>query len=270
MSLQYFCAEQSELVSYKTIKVYLAAVRLYHIEHGAPDPTADDLLQLVCRGIRRIQGDNQRTRLPVTVNVMRSLKEQLRQSIFTTHEQRMLWCAFTIAFYGFLRVSEYTNLRWSDVTCSVDHLSITLKQSKTDPFRRGCTIKIFETKSSTCPHRAFKLHRKLSGNPATSAHVFQAGRFHPLSCSAITKTLRKLLRQAGLDDSQYASHSFRIGAATTAAAAGLPEWLIKALGRWSSNAYMTYIHHQPSLSSKLYELLSHTDASSDQCGNQAP
>jgi len=41
------CAEQSELVSYKTIKVYLAAIHLHHIEHGAPDPTADDLLQLV-------------------------------------------------------------------------------------------------------------------------------------------------------------------------------------------------------------------------------
>jgi len=170
----------------------------------------------------------------------------------------MLWCAFTIAFYGFLRVREYTNLRWSDATCSVDHLSIKLQQSKTDPFCCGCTIKIFETKSSTCPYHAFKL---TAGNPATSTCVFQAGRFHSLSHSAVTKTLRKLLHQAGLDEFQYASHSFCIGAATTAAAAGLPEWLIKNLGRWSSNAYITYIHHQLSLSSKLYELLSHTDAS---------
>jgi len=123
-----------------------AAIRLHHIEHGAPDPTADDLLQLVCRGIRCIQGDNKCTSLPVTVNVMHILKEQLRQSTFSIHEQRMLWSAFTIAFYGFLRVSEYANLCCSDVTCSVDHLSIKLQQSKTDPFRRGCTINIFEKK----------------------------------------------------------------------------------------------------------------------------
>jgi len=138
---------------------------------------------------RHIQGDNKRTRLPVTVNVMRILKKQLQQSTFSIHEQRMLWCAF---FYGFLRVSEYTNLHWSDVTCSVDHLSIKLQQFKTDPFQHGCTIKIFKTKSLTCPYHAFKLYYKLSGNSATSTYVFQAGRFLPLSCSAITKTLCKL------------------------------------------------------------------------------
>ena len=35
-----------------------------------------------------------------------------------------------------------------------------------------------------------------------------------------------ILQQAGLNQSDYASHSFKIGAATTTAAAGLPIWLI--------------------------------------------
>ena len=48
--------------------------------------------------------------------------------------------------------------------------------------------------------------------------------------------------QAGMCPSNYASHSFRIGAVTTAAAAGLPTWLIKTLWRWSSDAYLTYVH----------------------------
>jgi hypothetical protein len=37
------------------------------------------------------------------------------------------------------------------------------------------------------------------------------------------------------------THSFRIGAATTAAAAGYPKWAIQALGRWSSDCYRTYV-----------------------------
>ena len=47
---------------------------------------------------------------------------------------------------------------------------------------------------------------------------------------------------SGLKEQRFrASHSFRIGAATTAAEAGLPPWLIQTLGRWSSNCYTQYI-----------------------------
>jgi len=47
LTLQYFCAQQSQHTSYRTIKVYLACIQLAHIEAGMPDPS---LLQLVCRG----------------------------------------------------------------------------------------------------------------------------------------------------------------------------------------------------------------------------
>ena len=118
LTLQYFCAEISQTISYKTLKVYLAAIRLLHIEHDLPDPTDDSLLELVCRGIHRQQGDNPRPRLPITINHLRTLKNQLRISQYSLLEQRMLWSSFTLAFYGFLRISEYTSLQWSDVTVS--------------------------------------------------------------------------------------------------------------------------------------------------------
>ena len=92
-----------------------------------------------------------------------------------------------------------------------------------------------------------------------SASLYQAGRFHPLSRAVVTNTLCQLLKQAGIDHPHYSSHSFHIGAATTVTAAA---WLIKNLSRWSSNSYLTYIHQQPVLSSRIYELLPHTDASS--------
>ena len=51
----------------------------------------------------------------------------------------------------------------------------------------------------------------------------------------------KLLQDLNLDPSCYNTHSFRIGTATSAEAAGLTESQIKTLGRWRSNAYRCYI-----------------------------
>ena len=50
-----------------------------------------------------------------------------------------------------------------------------------------------------------------------------------------------LLTTVGLKAELYAGHSFRIGAATAAAVVGLPDWLIQAMGRWSSDCYKRYI-----------------------------
>ena len=53
--------------------------------------------------------------------------------------------------------------------------------------------------------------------------------------------MRAALSKAGVVSSEYCGHSFRIGAATMAAALGLEDSLIKALGRWESSAYQLYV-----------------------------
>ena len=58
--------------------------------------------------------------------------------------------------------------------------------------------------------------------------------------------MHQLLQATGVTPSHYSSHSFLIGAATTAAAAGLPATLIKTLGWWKSCAYESYVQFLPS------------------------
>lgn len=53
--------------------------------------------------------------------------------------------------------------------------------------------------------------------------------------------MRAALRPSGVDVSQYSGHSFQIGAATTAAAVGIEDSLIKTLGRWESSTYLLYV-----------------------------
>jgi hypothetical protein len=64
----------------------------------------------------------------------------------------------------------------------------------------------------------------------------------PLTPVVVNCWLRAILSNVGIRGT-YSSHSFRIGAATTAASAGIPDHLIKTLGRWSSNAYLLYIRN---------------------------
>ena len=64
--------------------------------------------------------------------------------------------------------------------------------------------------------------------------------------SCLTRTrfatmISDTLQQAGIDHKHYATHSFRIGAATTAKEAGISDVHIKMLGRWKSNAYQLYV-----------------------------
>ena len=148
----------------------------------------------------------------------------------------MLWAALTLAFFGFLRVSEFTctgrfnpniHITPKDITFLPSkhnpmYMQIHLKVSKTDPFRSGVTaISI--------------LPLNLSGP------LFCTESGKPLTRKVFTSLTRDLLKTMGVNAKHYASHSFRIGAATSAGAANMPPWLIKTLGRWTSDCYERYI-----------------------------
>jgi len=64
---------------------------------------------------------------------------------------------------------------------------------------------------------------------------------HPLSRQRLVVAVREALQKAGVEQSRYCGHSFRIGAATTAAAKGMEDLIIKTLGRWNSLAYLQYV-----------------------------
>ena len=69
-------------------------------------------------------------------------------------------------------------------------------------------------------------------------------KFHdgiPLTRARFVVCLKNAIAAAGTDCSAYSGHSFRSGAATTAAKQGIGDAMIKMLGRWKSSAYLLYI-----------------------------
>ena len=63
----------------------------------------------------------------------------------------------------------------------------------------------------------------------------------PLTKARFVSAIKSILTQSGMDDSLYSGHSFHIGATTTVAQAGISDSVIKALGRWSSAAFLVYV-----------------------------
>ena len=76
----------------------------------------------------------------------------------------------------------------------------------------------------------------------------------PLTRHSCLKHLRRFLHKAGYLPQDFNTHSFRIGAATSAAHSGLPVHQIKLLGRWKRKAYCRYIRsrHPAKVAAKTF------------------
>ena len=103
-------------------------------------------------------------------------------------------------------------------------MSVFLQSSKTDTFRRGHTLVIACSPSLLCAVKAM-LNYFLLARPQGPLFSFHSCRI--FARKSVVSLLRDAARQASLPKSSLIGHSFRIGAASNAAAAGLPDWLIK-------------------------------------------
>ena len=163
----------------------------------------------------------------------------------------MLWAACCIAF---LQCGEFTvpsqiaydpeaHLSLSDVAVdnrqSPSVVQITIKQSKTDPFRQGVQIYLGKTEADVCPVAGILAYLTIRG--ALLGPLFILVSRQALTRERFAGLLSKTLLAAGIADKGYNTHSFHIGAATTAKEAGISDVHIKMLGRWKSDAYQLYV-----------------------------
>lgn len=248
-------------LSYASIRTYLSAIRYHQIACGHGDPGIFQMprLEYVLKGVRKDEAHNKaarrgRDRQPLTPRILKQLFEVWKRHP-VIRDTKMLWAATCLAFFGFLRVGEFTSpasttfdkdvhLSLSDV--SVDSASapsmlfVRLKQSKTDQLRQGVTIVLGKTEQfPLCPLSAMLSYLVVRGRSAGPLFMWKNGLF--LTRENFVAAVRKALEAAGLDTSDFNGHSFRIGAATTAASRGMEDCMIKTLGRWESDAYQRYI-----------------------------
>ena len=174
-----FATHLSSSLCSSSIKIYLSAVRSMHIDLGLPDPLVDCLqLQRVLRGIKRTRGSTGFSRLPITDHHMLIIYKSL---CLSNHDHLMFCAASTLAYFGFLRSSEFTvsslsafnplvHLSISDIAVdshvSPSCLQLNIKASKTDPFSEGLLPLHWHGSSSAlcviCPHTVFTSPRPVT------------------------------------------------------------------------------------------------------------
>ena len=254
-----FAAILSQTVAWKTIRIYLSALRYFQIRAGLPDPSLSSFPQLnyVLKGIHRSKPDHQQKhRLPITIRLLIPLHEVWSKPP-VLYNSVMLWAACCLGFFGFLQAGEFTctgsdaanfPLSPSDITVdsrdNPQQIIVHLRYSKTDPFGVGCYIYLGRTNTVPCPVTAILRYLSLRSPSQGPLFIFQDGT--PLTRASLVSHLRAALAQAGVYSSGYSGHSFRIGAATAAAQAGYADSFIQTLGRWKSNAFLSYIRTAPS------------------------
>ena len=132
-------------------------------------------------------------------------------------------------------------------------VQVHLKTSKVDQFGQGVDVVLGHTRVELCPVQALTHYLRIIGS--LSGPFFLTGGNRTLTKAVFVDWFRATLREIGVQASQFAGHSFRIGAATTAAVAGIEDSMIQTLGRWHSAAFLTYIrspkHQLASMSARL-------------------
>lgn len=195
------------------------------------------------------------TRLPITPNILKSLLLALEHTTSSFFTKCPLRAMFLVEFCAFLRIREITQtsgsthhfILFGNVTIKSDaqhgqYIEITFPHFKhAKSFTSTIRPQQNKTDSDFCPHMSLMQYLSIRKHDSPSQPLFSFMDGVPVSRQFFTELLLAL-SLCNLNPHQYQTHSFRIGAATTAAARFFTKLQIQHMGRWKSNAFKKYIH----------------------------
>lgn len=243
----YVVALHNQGLAASSVSSRLSAVAFIHKLLSINDPTKSFLVQRALQGLKHISGSWD-TRLPITVHILQRLIQTLPRVTSSHYDLALYSAMFSLCFHAFLRVGEVTFthkhsqhhiLCFGALTFKSDQSFVISMSSYKHSHGRTHRITIHPSPgSSACPVET--MHRYLSIRGNRPGYLFLSSTGTPVSCSQFASTLQSTLAFCRFPSS-IKCHSFRIGAATHAAASGLSDSQIRYLGRWRSNAFLRYI-----------------------------
>ena len=247
-----------------TIRGKLTGIRWHHLNNGLKNP-CDGKFRLanVIKSLKRIRGEST-GKWPVTPSQLRHLRARLD---FTNPRHVVAWAGVTSGFFLCMRTSEYLAEGYTfDPTRSLttekvvphlgdtilsaadfelaDSITVVFELSKTDQNRVGCSRTVYSTFDDLCPVEAYKQLRRLRGSNWSGADAAMGdGTGWVMNREVMSAILKATAVDLALDGADFATHSLRIGGATTMAATGLyTDDEIRRFGRWKSDCWRRYVY----------------------------
>lgn len=232
-----------------TVSTYVSALSYYHKIKNLPDPTNNFVVKKCLQGYQKIKSQCD-TRKPITFMIL----QQLITSLIHVYVCIMLKAMYLLAFFGMLRVGEFTASSKTNVILHMENVRFAYQDKTSTPssfelsisgykHSQGRTTILFIERNNKaqalCPVIALWKYFQLRASSSGPLFSFMDG--SPVSRSFFTKQLYLSLHWAGCNTKLYKAHSFRIGRATDLASQGMSEDEISRLGRWSSSAVKNYI-----------------------------
>ncbi|KAI2646043.1 enzymatic polyprotein [Labeo rohita] len=244
--------------SYYQIQTYLSGINfILKLATGEQcHPISHSHVTMLIKGLRKREPASSARRLPLTSDLLSQCICTLRSGFMSPSIDRTLECMFLLAFFGFLRCSELApstsafnpaiHPSLSDISAHTpDSLIYTLKKSKTDQFEKSCPIYIFRLNSFISPFEPISEYvlSRYANNSSPQEPLFLTENGKMATRFWFNKHFLKVVSASGISPEHYSLHSFRIGAATTAASADISDETIRVMGCWSSEAYRLYIRN---------------------------
>jgi hypothetical protein len=234
-----------------SLPVFVAAVAKLYEYMNWPLLPRGIFYEKVVKGIQNYFGHLMKSapKTAITFDLLQQIGIGLNHNTFDGARD---WCCYLFAFFGMLRVGEYTGgfLRIRDVSVFQHKVRLTIPFSKTmlqpveidlvkrndefDPVEAANNyLQLYPIHLRNTPNRAFFL---IAPTPTSK----------PLEERVFTLRLRNLIRQIlpHVDANKFAGHSFRRGGASALHLAGVEEADIKRQGRWKSQAVQLYYDSQ--------------------------
>ena len=251
------CFEQNYAAA--TVSTYISALSYIHKRLGLQDNTQHFIINKALNGFQKLRASKD-NRLPITPSILKGLINSLPHTCTCTSlfMSKLLKAMYLLAFHAFVRVGEITgqlppngnNLQLNNIKFTFDNSQLPIAiEIRMSYFKHssGKHIPVLLVQQNTsqndlCPGKVLWEYLKLRiANMNSPQLLFSVMDDLPLSRQFFTNQLRLSLSYLGLSWKNYKRHSFRIGAATTAASMNIPEDKIQQMGRWHSKAFKKYV-----------------------------